>query len=158
MGEDRIQRVVKNRKARHEYDIEEAYEAGIALKGSEVKSLREGRINISEAHCNVRNGEMWLYNAHIAPYQHGAEHTNHPSRRDRKLLLHKNEIVTLGHQVDREGYTIVPLEVYFRNGYAKVKIGLAKGKKLHDKRRDIKERQAKRRMKQQMQEANRQRR
>lgn len=152
---DKIQRVVKNRKARHEYEIEETYEAGIALKGSEVKSIREGRVNISEAHCAVRNGEMWMFNSHIAPYQYGSNHTNHASRRERKLLLHKHEITRLAHAVDREGYTVVPLEVYFRNGYVKVKIGVAKGKKLHDKRRDIKEREAERRMKQQMQEANR---
>lgn len=153
---DNRKRIVKNRKARHEYEIEETYEAGIALKGSEVKSVREGRVNISEAHCAARNGEMWLFNAHIAPYQYGSSHTNHDARRDRKLLLHKNEIIRLAQAVDREGYTIIPLEMYFRDGYAKVKIGLAKGKKLHDKRRDIKEREAERRMKQQMRDANRQ--
>lgn len=152
---DNFQNVVKNRKARHEYEIEETYEAGIALKGSEVKSIREGRVNISEAHCGVRNGEMWIFNAHIAPYRKGSSHTNHQARRDRKLLLHKNEIIKLGQKVDREGYTIVPLQLYFRNGYAKVKIGLARGKKMHDKRRDIKERDQKRRMKRQMRDANR---
>lgn len=152
---DSFENVVKNRKARHEYDIEETYEAGLALKGSEVKSIREGRVNISEAHCGVRNGEMWMFNAHIAPYGKGSSHTNHDPRRDRKLLLHKSEIIKLGQKVDREGYTIVPLQMYFKDGYAKVKIGLAKGKKLHDKRRDIKERDQKRRMKQQMRDANR---
>jgi SsrA-binding protein len=152
---DNFQNVVKNRKARHEYEIEETYEAGLVLQGSEVKSIREGRVNISEAHCGVRNGEMWLFNAHIAPYHKGSSHTNHNPRRERKLLLHKNEIVTLEQKVDREGYTIVPLQLYFKNGYAKIKIGVARGKKRHDKRRDIKEREQKRRMKQQMRDANR---
>lgn len=154
MSGDKIKRIVKNRKARHEYAIEETYEAGLVLKGSEVKSLREGRMHISEAHCAARNGEIWLFNAHIAPYEHGAGHTNHAARRDRKLLLHRREIRKLAQAVDRKGYTIVPLEVYFKNGYAKIRIGLAKGKKQHDRRQDIKERQAKRRMKRQMRDAN----
>lgn len=154
MGDDSYQRVVKNRKARHRYNIEETYEAGLVLKGSEVKSLRDGRMNIAEAHCAVKNGEIWLFNSHIAPYHHGSTHTNHRTRRDRKLLLHKNEILKLGQAIDRQGYTLVPLEVYFRKGYAKVRVGLAKGKKMHDQRRDIKEKETKRRMKQQMRDAN----
>lgn len=154
MGDDHIQHVVKNRKARHEYSIEETYEAGMALQGSEVKSIREGRINIGEAHCAVDGDEMWLYNCHIAPYQQGSEHTNHRPRRDRKLLLHKHEIERLKQKVKQEGYTIIPLRVYFRNGYAKVEIGLAKGKKLHDKRQDMKERDARRRMEREIKKFN----
>lgn len=144
------QRVVTNRQARHKYDVEETYEAGLVLKGSEVKSLREGKVNITEGYCDVRDGEMWIYNMHIPPYEKGGKHFNHRSRRDRKLLLHKHEIQKLGRAIEREGYTAIPLEVYFRDGYAKLKIGLAKGKKKHDRRQSIKEEEAERRMRRQM--------
>lgn len=150
-----ITRIVKNRQARHKYEVEDTYEAGLVLKGSEVKSLREGKVNITEAYCDVRDGEMWVYNLHIAPYEKGAAHTNHRARRDRKLLLHKHEIQKLGQAVRKEGYTLIPLELYFKKGYAKVRIGLAKGKKKHDQRQSIKEEEADRRMRRQMREFNR---
>lgn len=143
-----IKIVTKNRKARHDFHIEETLEAGIALRGSEVKSIREGRISLQEAFCRVENGEMKLFNCHIAPYSHGDESTAPDPTRPRKLLLHRSEIRKWEKASQQKGYTIVPLTVYFKNGYAKVEIGLAKGKKLYDKRADIAEREAKRRMEQ----------
>lgn len=141
-----IKLVLKNRKARHEYYIEETLEAGLALKGSEVKSIREGRINLQEAYCRIENGEMKLVNCHIAPYSHGSDSTNHNPTRERKLLLHRSEIRKWAKAVEQQGFTIVPLSVYFRNGYAKLEIGLAKGKKLYDKRADVAERETSRRL------------
>lgn len=145
---DRIKIVTKNRKARHEYAIEETLEAGIVLRGSEVKSIREGRISLQEAFCRIENGEMMLFNCHIAPYSHGDESTAPDAVRPRKLLLHRSEIRKWEKASQQKGYTIVPLKVYFKEGYAKVEIGLAKGKKLYDKRADIAEQEAKRRMEQ----------
>lgn len=140
--------VTKNRKARHDYRIEDTLEAGIVLRGSEVKSIREGRISLQEAFGRVENGEMKLFNCHIAPYSHGDESTAPDATRPRKLLLHRSEIRKWEKASQQQGYTIVPLAVYFRNGYAKVEIGLAKGKKLYDKRADIAEKEAQRRMEQ----------
>lgn len=148
MGEG-IKIVTKNRKARHEYRIEETLEAGMALQGTEVKSIREDKISLQEAYCAVENGEMYLINAHIAPYSHGNVN-NHDPRRPRKLLLHRSELRKWDKATAQQGYTIVPLMVYFKNGYAKLRIGLGKGKKLHDKRQDIAERETKRRMQRQM--------
>lgn len=145
-----IKIVAKNRRAYHEYHIEEKLEAGIALRGSEVKSIREGRINLQEAYCRVEGGEMKLFNCHIAPYSHVDESTSPDPLRSRKLLLHKREIEKWKKASEQQGYTIVPLMVYFKNGYAKVQIGLAKGKKLYDKRADIAERDSKRRIEQLM--------
>lgn len=139
---------ITNRKARHDYDIEDTLEAGIRLVGTEVKSLREGNANLRDAFCSVERGEMFLHNAHISPYHQADEHLNHDPRRDRKLLLHKREIRRWGRAAEEPGYTIVPLKIYFSNGYAKVLIGLAKGRKKHDKRAVIKEREAERRMQQ----------
>lgn len=150
---DDLDIVVRNRKAFHDYEIEERLEAGLVLKGSEVKSLRTRGASLQEAYCGVdRNGEMILHGAHIAPYKHGGEHFNHDPRRNRKLLLHRSQIRKWKKASEREGYTIVPLELYFRDGVAKVEIGLGKGRKLHDKRRRIKERETKRRMDQAMRE------
>jgi SsrA-binding protein len=147
MSEGGIKIIARNRKAHFEYEIEETLEAGLKLKGSEVKSLRSGRASIQEAYCSVdRHGEMILHGAHIAPYQPGGEHFNHESRRNRKLLLHKHEIGKWGEKAERGGFTIMPLKLYFKDGFAKLKIGLGKGKKQHDKRHSIKEREAKRRM------------
>lgn len=148
MGEG-IKIVTKNRKARHDYYIEETLEAGLVLRGTEVKALREGRVNLREAYCAVEGEEMFLINAHISPYTHG-NLNNHDPRRPRKLLLHKREILKWKKASEREGYTIVPLMLYFKKGYAKLEIGLAKGKKLYDKRADIAERETKRRMQRQM--------
>lgn len=152
MGDD-IKRIIKNRKAFHDYEIEERLEAGMVLKGSEVKSLRERKVSLQEAYCSVdRDDEMILHGCYIAPYKHGSEHFNHDPRRNRKLLLHKGEILKWKKAAEQKGYTIVPLEMYFRDGIAKVEIGLGKGRKLHDKRERIKERETKRRMEQAVRE------
>jgi SsrA-binding protein len=136
--------VERNKKAQFEYDIEETLEAGLKLTGSEVKSVREGKVSLDGAFCSVdRYGEMLLHDAYIKPYQQ-ASHFNHEPRRDRKLLLHKQQIAKWADEVEQGGYTIVPLELYFRDGWAKVKIGLAKGRKKHDKRQVIKEREMER--------------
>ncbi|GIV61844.1 MAG: SsrA-binding protein [Rhodothermaceae bacterium] len=144
MGEG-IKLITNNRKARHEYTIEDTLEAGLVLEGTEVKSLREGRANLQDAYCAVDGGEMYLYQCHISPYRHGNRH-NHDPLRPRKLLLHRREIEKWAKAAQQKGYTIVPLKLYFRNGVAKVEIGLARGKKLYDKRADIAERETKRRL------------
>ncbi|TNE65228.1 MAG: SsrA-binding protein SmpB [Alphaproteobacteria bacterium] len=129
-----------NRKARHLYHIEETFEAGIALQGTEIKSLRTGEANIRESYAEEKNGELWLVNAHIPEFSHG-NRFNHEPRRPRKLLMHKREISRLGGAVSRDGMTLVPLQIYFNDrGRAKIAIGLAKGKKLHDKREAEKQR------------------
>jgi SsrA-binding protein len=132
--------VITNRKARHEYFIMESYEAGIALKGTEVKSLRLGDGNLNDAYAMLTNGEVWLLNMHISPYEHG-NINNHEPRRERKLLLTKKEIRRLIGRTSEKGFTLIPLRVYFKNGHAKVEIGLAKGKKTYDKREDVKRRE-----------------
>jgi SsrA-binding protein len=137
--------VVTNRKARHEYSILESYEAGIALKGTEVKSLRHGDGNLNDAYAMLTNGEVWLLNMHISPYEHG-NINNHDPRRERKLLLTKKEIRRLIGRTSEKGLTLIPLRVYFKNGRAKIEIGLAKGKKTYDKREDIKRREHEREM------------
>jgi SsrA-binding protein len=129
-----------NRRARFNYEIGQVFEAGIALSGTEVKSLREGRSSIADAYAGERNGEMWLYNAYIPEYLQ-ANRFNHETRRPRKLLLHKREIGRLVGAVDREGMTVVPLKIYFNDrGRAKVELAVARGKKLHDKRETSKQR------------------
>jgi len=137
---DQVKMVAKNRKARFEYQVEESLEAGLALVGTEVKSLRDGRINLKDGYAKVSQGEVWLENVHISPYPF-AHYGNHDPLRSRKLLLHRYEIKRLSGKVAERGYALVPLAVYFKNGRAKVQLGLAKGKKLHDKRQTIKERQ-----------------
>lgn len=134
---------IKNRKARHEYDVEETYEAGIVLKGTEVKSLREGKASVQEAFAYLIDGEVWLRDMYIKPYSHGS-YANHDERRKRKLLLNKREIAEVDKAITQKGYTLVPLKVYFKKGYAKVLLGIARGKKKYDKREDIKERDVKR--------------
>ena len=142
-----IKRVAENRKARHDYFIDETFEAGIALAGTEVKSLREGRINLRDSYVEVRGGsgapELYLVGAHISPYDQG-NIWNHDPLRPRKLLLHRGEIDRIAAKVRERGSTIVPTKVYFNDGRAKVEIGLARGKKLYDKRHDIAERDAQR--------------
>lgn len=140
-----IKIITTNRKARHDYHIEDTLEAGLVLQGTEVKSLREGRANLQDGFCQVDGGEMYLNGVHISPYTHGNVH-NHDPVRPRKLLLHGREIAKWSKAQQQQGYTIVPLKLYFRNGYAKVEIGLARGKKLYDKRSDIAERDTQRRM------------
>ena len=135
--------LVSNRRARHEYEILEAYEGGIALQGTEIKSLRNHGGSLQDSFVVIVRGEAWLKNCSIAPYSFGNIH-NHEERRDRKLLLHKKEIEKLKQSTDQKGLTIVPLAIYLSKGRAKVKIGVARGKKQHDKRSSIKEREQKR--------------
>ncbi|HEX5314398.1 MAG TPA: SsrA-binding protein SmpB [Gammaproteobacteria bacterium] len=132
--------IAENRRARHDYFIEERYEAGLALEGWEVKSLRAGRANVSEAHALVRGGEVWLLGAHVNPLPSASTHVNPDPTRTRKLLLKAAEIRHLAGAVERRGYTLVPLRLYWKNGRAKLELGLAKGRKQHDKREAIKER------------------
>ncbi len=134
------QMIAQNKKARHDYVIEDVYEAGIVLSGTEVKALRAGRASLVDGYVAVDRGEAWLENAHISGYAQGTW-TNHAPRRKRKLLLHKNEIVRLGNDVQAKGHTIVPLSIYFLDGRAKVEIALARGKKEYDKRQTLRERQ-----------------
>lgn len=137
--------VARNRSARHEYQILESWEAGLVLTGTEVKSLREGKVNISDAYGIVRDGEVYLINMNVSPYERGG-YVNHEPTRSRKLLLHKREIRKLIGGVERQGLTLVALEVYFKAGRAKVRLALAKGKKLHDKRDDARRKDAERDM------------
>ncbi len=129
------QSIAKNRRASHDYTLLETWEAGIALTGTEVKSLRGGKANISDAYGIVRDGEVYLLNLHISPYERGG-YVNHEPTRTRKLLLHRKEIRKMIGAVERQGLTLVPLELYFKGGRAKVALALGKGKKLHDKRED----------------------
>ena len=141
---NKVKVVADNRRAHYEYAIEERFEAGIELKGTEVKSLRGGEAMIAESYATVDNGEVWLVNSHIPEYSHG-NRMNHDPRRRRKLLLHTREINKLSGAVNRQGLTLVPLSLYFNGeGRAKVELALAKGKKAHDKRATIKERDWKR--------------
>ena len=143
MNGDGIKIVAQNRKARHDYEILDTFEAGIALEGAEVKSLRAGKANLRDSFARIDGGEVWLYNMHISPYEKGNRY-NHDPKRTRKLLLHKSEIRRLIGKVQERGFTLVPLKLYFRNGKAKLELALARGKKMHDKRRDIAERDARR--------------
>lgn len=136
-----------NRKARHEYFIEETYEAGISLRGTEVKSIRQGKANIKESYAIIEKGEVFINNLHISPYEQGNIHNVDPIRK-RKLLLHKRQIRKLTEDTLKKGYTLVPLSIYIVNGLVKVEIAVAKGKKLYDKRDDIAKKDAERRMKQ----------
>lgn len=132
--------IAVNRRARFEYFIEDRFEAGLALEGWEVKALRAGRAQITEAYVTVRNGEAFLLGGHITPLLSASTHVKPDSRRTRKLLMHKRELSRLIGKVERAGYTIVPLDLHWTRGRAKLEIGLAKGKKQHDKRADVKER------------------
>jgi len=128
--------VTTNRKAYHDYNIFEKYIAGIVLTGTEIKSIRKNAINLKDSFCKIEDNEIFLYNCHISPYEQGNRY-NHQAERTRKLLLTKKEILKMHSKIKKDGYTIVPLEVFIERGFAKVEIGLAKGKKLHDKREDI---------------------
>lgn len=140
-----IKIVTDNRKARHEFFIVETFEAGMALQGTEVKSLRAGKANLQDAYARVENGELFLYNMHISPYEQG-NRFNHDPKRTRKLLMHKYEISKLFGKVREKGLTLVPLKVYFSRGRAKVELALAQGKKLYDKRDAQAEKDAQREM------------
>lgn len=128
--------VAQNRRAKRDYWIEETYEAGIALLGSEVKALREGRANLQDGYAQIEDGEVYLLNVHISPYAHG-NRFNHDPLRPRKLLLHKKEIKRLIGKVQQRGYTLIPLSIYFKGGWAKVELALAKGKKAYDRREEL---------------------
>ncbi|HET8999912.1 MAG TPA: SsrA-binding protein SmpB [bacterium] len=137
--------VATNRRARHEYWIEEAHEAGIVLTGTEVKSLREGRVSLADAFARVDGDEVWLYHLHINPYAQGNIH-NHDPLRTRKLLLHRREIIRLKAKTDQKGYTLIPMRLYFRRGIVKIELAVARGRHLYDKRERIAEREAERRI------------
>ncbi|HEY9522190.1 MAG TPA: SsrA-binding protein SmpB [Thermopolyspora sp.] len=148
--------IAQNKRARHEYIIEDTYEAGLVLTGTEVKSLRAGRANLTDGYAVVRNGEVWLQNVHIPQYSQGTW-TNHAAKRERKLLLHRLEISRLIGKTNEAGLTLIPLALYFKDGRAKIEIGLARGKKAYDKRHALAEKQAKREMSRAMSQAIRRR-
>jgi SsrA-binding protein len=135
--------VCQNRKAYHDYHIEETLEAGISLLGTEVKSLRDGKANLKDSYVMIKGGELFLFNCHISPYSHG-NIANHDPVRTRKLLMHSKEIERLGGKATVKGYSLIPLKIYFKDSFAKVEIGLAKGKRLFEKRETIKEKEARR--------------
>lgn len=137
--------IAQNKKARHDYHIEEVLECGLVLRGTEIKSVRNGQIQLKESYVRIKDGEAFAIGMHISPYDQGNIH-NHDPLRDRKLLLHKREILKLEQKVKLQGVTLVPLRVYLQDGYAKLEIGVAKGKNVRDKRQDLKAKQAKRDM------------
>ncbi len=137
--------ICENRRARREYEVEDTLEAGLVLQGSEVKSLRAGTANLADSYVQFRSGEAFLIGAHIAPYTQ-ANRLNHDPRRERKLLLHAREIQRLGMKVAERGFTVIPLKMYFKGAHAKVQLGLARGKKLYDRRADIRKREDERDM------------
>ena len=149
MKQSGIKEITQNRKARHDYFVEETYEAGIELAGTEVKSLRAGTCNLKDSFCSVKKGELFLIGAHISPYEKGNIFNKDPLR-TRRLLMHKKEILRLEQLVMRDGYSLVPLSLYFKNSRVKVRIGLCKGKKLYDKRASAAVRDAKREMDREM--------
>lgn len=152
---EKIKIISENRKARHDYSIIETYEAGIALTGTEVKSLRAGKANLKDSYAQItKTGEIFLYNLHISPYDHGNIY-NHEPMRSRRLLLHRSEINKLLGKVKEKGLALVPLKLYFKHGLVKVEIALAAGKKLYDKRQDLAKKDAKREMERALKERNR---
>ncbi|MBE9203642.1 SsrA-binding protein SmpB [Synechocystis sp. PCC 7339] len=138
---ERIKVVSDNRQARFLYEILETYEAGIELQGTEVKSIRAGKVNLRDGFALLRDGEVWLMNVHISPYDKSSQFFNHDPRRTRRLLMHNWEIRKLIGQVEQKGLTLVPLKMYFKGSWVKIALGLGKGKKLHDKRETLKRRQ-----------------
>jgi SsrA-binding protein len=137
--------IATNRRARHDYEILETLEAGLVLRGTEVKSLRGSHVTFKDAYAMVKNNELWLIGCHINPYSHGSD-ANHDPERDRKLLLHRREISRLTGKIAERGLTLIPLRLYFKGGRAKLEIGLGRGKKLHDKRSSLREREVRREM------------
>ncbi|WP_338449356.1 SsrA-binding protein SmpB [Niallia oryzisoli] len=140
-GEGKV--IAQNKKAYHDYFIEETYEAGLVLQGTEIKALRAGRANLKDSYAKILNGEVFLIGMHISPYEQGNRY-NHDPERTRKLLLHRRQINKLIGETKEAGYSLVPLKIYLKNGYAKILIGLARGKKKYDKREDLKKKEAKR--------------
>ncbi len=135
-----IKIIATNKKAYHDYFIDEVFEAGIALRGSEVKSIREGKVNLKEAFCRIRNGEVFIHNMNISPYEFANQEDLDPVRM-RKLLLHREEIAKLSRKIDEKGFSLVPTKIYFKNSRAKLELGVARGKKLYDKRETLKRKQ-----------------
>lgn len=140
-----IKVIAENRKAYHDYFVEERHEAGIILTGTEIKSIRKARVNLKDSYAELRDGEVWLLQMHISPYEQG-NRFNHEPLRKRKLLLHRSEIAKLTGKVQQQGMTLVPLKIYLKQGLAKIELGLCKGKKNYDKRDDLAEKDAKRQM------------
>ena len=145
MDKKGTKQIAKNSKALHDYFVEERYEAGVVLAGTEVKSIRQGGVNLKDSWCQVKDGEMWLYGVHISPYEKGNIFNKDPLR-TRKLLMHRREILKLQMAAQRDGLTLVPLSLYFKDSKVKVELGVCKGKKLYDKRASAAERDAKRDM------------
>jgi len=155
MAKETIKPVSQNRKARHDYFIEQTLEAGIVLTGTEVKSVRQGKVNLKDSYAYIQDSEVFISGMHISPYEQGNIYNMDPLR-DRKLLLHKYEINKLIGYTQQKGLTLVPLQVYFKNGKVKIELAVARGKKLYDKRRDIAERNAKREIDRRLKDYNRQ--
>ncbi len=151
MEKQSVKIMATNREARHEYFVEEEFEAGIELSGTEVKSIRQGTLNLKDAWCGIKDGQLLLNQMHISPYDHGNRFNPDP-RRVRRLLMHKREIMRLYGKVKQDGYSIIPLSVYLKGSLVKVKIGLCKGKKLYDKRQSAAEKDAKRQIERAMKE------
>lgn len=145
MNKELVKVVATNRRARHDYLIEDTFEAGMVLTGSEIKSIRGGQVSLGDSYATVREGELWLINAHISPYNQ-ASYENHEPRRDRKLLMHRREINRLTGKLQEKGLTLVPLRLYLKNSRAKIELGLGRGKKLYDKRQSMREREDNRRI------------
>ncbi|HBI04321.1 MAG TPA: SsrA-binding protein [Paenibacillaceae bacterium] len=143
MAKDGVKVIAQNKKARHDFFIEDTYEAGIVLTGTEIKSIRAGRVNLRDSYAGIRDGEAYLYNMHVSTYEQGNRY-NHEPLRTRKLLLHREQIRKLIGLTKQQSYTLVPLRLYLKGGFCKVEIGLAKGKKNYDKRESLKEKDAKR--------------
>jgi SsrA-binding protein len=138
-----VKTIATNRKARHDYHIDDTFEAGMVLTGTEIKSIRAGRVNLRDSYATVKEGELWLLNAHIAPYDQGT-YANHEPRRPRKLLMHRREINRIAGKLQEKGFTLVPLRLYMKNNLAKVELGLARGKKQYDKRAALRQRETRR--------------
>ncbi|AFM43405.1 SsrA-binding protein [Desulfosporosinus acidiphilus SJ4] len=153
MPSEGIKVVSENRKAFHDYFIEERIEAGIILTGTEIKSIRNGRANLKDSYANLNNGEIWVYQMHISPYEQG-NRFNHDPLRPRKLLLHRSEINKLVGKIQQQGLTLVPVKIYLKRGLAKVELGVAQGKKNYDKRQSLAERESKREIERALKERN----
>jgi len=153
MSKHGVKVIAKNRKAHHDYHIVETYEAGIVLTGTEIKSIRQGRVNIKDSYARIENGELFLMGMHISPYEQGNRHNVDPTR-TRKLLMHAKEIKQLIGKTKLKGLTLIPLDVHLRNGFAKVQLALAKGKKLYDKRETVAKRDSEREIRRRLKERN----
>jgi SsrA-binding protein len=143
LNDNAVKTIATNRKARHDYHIDDTFEAGMVLTGTEIKSIRAGRVNLRDSYATLKEGELWLLNAHIAPYDQGA-FANHEPRRARKLLMHRREINRIAGKLQEKGFTLVPLRLYLKNNLAKVELGLARGKKQYDKRAALRQKETRR--------------